>query len=870
MTVAYLRSLCRVPLALSVLCVIVLVGSCFAARAAGTDEPAGLQLLADDSLVGWDYGTVDNLTNQPSGWQIKHRELSGGEASATLLSGHTLGDFELHFNWRVSPGGSCKLLLPITSPSEADVPDRYSSPRWELTLREGDSCGTLADSWGVHAAGGPVEASGKPHATVLWRAGGKLALTVDGRQLYEIEVRPQLRFGLGLEMSVGTATIGDPRLVEPAGEPLFKSGDFTGWWAPQGMRAWKWEKDELVCRGQGGDYLRTEREWDNFTLSFDYKLGQRGNSGIGIRTPKAGWPSGDGIELQLYDELPDAPLNRHSTMALYGNLEPLARGDRRDDWNHAVVKTEGYVISAWINGRLVQHGNTWRLPELKYRHLTGWIGLQDHGGRVRFRDVRAVAGQPGRGPAAWYAARPEPAAQVVLDRLMNPLRLAYADGITSQVACKPVDDLADKLDGVSAAGSATDGAEVVAHFSGPGAVVSVAVPDANESLAWYFDGEAEPRLTCTSAELIHKVPCVDHEMWPPVVWIPYERELKIVRKSASAAAANAAAGDNSSAKGEYHFEAVSLPASLPVRSWTAGDAGVPRGLLSACSYRFHQMDGGRLRELSAAASHTSPPRSLAPAEQAEVLNISGGGVSQWLSLHAPASVLANDDLWIEVAVDGEAQPALAAPARYWFPGIPARKTWHNFVITADEVDAKSDVFTNRLAIPFANGLTVRLRNRGTQPVENVGATVSVIPADDPLLAGGLPKRRLRGVFSSQSRSTSTSSGSGAADTTDAVKPLALSGHGRLVGIVCQSSEDATPRIALLSIDDQARGAWTGYPLADAPPGQAAGPLFQPLAGRAGGLAWHHWLLTPLDFERSLELPISPQPTASWLLYYVEP
>ena len=854
MTPALMRQVRRIPRALPVLFLTLLMASCFIEYAASADEPTGLQsrlqLFAENSLVGWDYGAVDNRTNQPSGWQIKGRELSGAEDSATLLSGYTLGDFELHFNWSVSPGGSCKLLLPIISPPEADVPDRYSSPRWELTLREGDSCGTLADNWGVHAAGGSVEASGKPHATVLRRAGAKLALTVDGRQLYEIDVRPTLRFGLGLEVVVGTATIGDPRLVEPAGEPLFKAGDFTGWWAPQGMRAWKWEKDELVCRGHGGDYLRTEREWDNFTLSFDYKLGQRGNSGIGIRTPKAGWPSGDGIELQLYDELPDAPLNRHSTMALYGNLEPLARGDRRDDWNHAVVKTEGFVISAWINGRLVQHGNTWRLPELKYRHLTGWIGLQDHGGRVRFRDVRAVAGQPGRGSAAWYAPRPEPAAQVVLDRLMNPLRLAYVDGITSQVACKTSEELS------------ADGAQLVAHFMGPGALVSVAVPDGKQSLTWYFDGEAEPRLTCTAAELIHKVPCIDHEMWPPVVWVPFERELKIVRKGASAA--NAVAESKSSANGEYHFEAVSLPASLPVRSWTTGsDADVPRGLLSACSYRFHQMDGGRLRELSAAASHASPSRSLAPAEQAEVLNVAGAGVSQWLSLTAPASVLASDDLWIEVAVDGEAQPALAAPARYWFPGVPARKTWHNFVITADEVDAKSDVFTNRLAIPFASGLSVRLRNQGRKPIDNVAATVSVIPADDPLLPGGPPKRRLRGVFSS------TSLG-GTARATDTAKPFALAGNGRLVGLVCQSSDDATPRIAGLSIDNQPQTAWTNYPLTDAQAGQAAGPVFQPLAGRAAGLAWHHWLLTPIDFERSLELSISAQPTASWLLYYVEP
>lgn len=841
------RALCRVPLALPVLIVMLAIVSA-TQRPTQADEPAGLALFADNSFVGWDYGTVDNVTGQPVGWSLKARQLSGSEGAAPLLSGFTLGEFELRFAWQVSPGGSCKLLLPVTSKPAADVPDRYASPRWELTLREGDSCGTLADNWGVHAAGGAVAASaGKPHATVLSRAGNKLALAVDGRQLYEIEIRPELRFGLGLEVTAGQVAIDDLRLSEPDGEPLITPRQFAGWWSPRGMRAWKWEGDELVCRGSGGDYLRTEREWENFTLTFDYKLGQRGNSGIGIRTPREGWPSGDGIELQLYDELPDAPLNRHSTMALYGNLEPLARGDRRDEWNHAVVRVEGYVVSAWVNGRLVQHGNTWRLSELKYRHLKGWIGLQDHGGRVRFRDVRAAELPAGRGPAAWYQARPEPAALVVLDRLMNPLRAADDDGIRGRVSRQVVDD------------SSAAGEVVVAHFTSPGAVTTVVAPDPNEQLAWHFDGEAQPRLTCTAAELIHKVPCIDHEMWPPIVWIAFERELKIVRPPVTASA------DARRAAGEFRVEAVSLPSSLPVRSWSADRADVPRGLLSACSYRFHQMDSGRLRELSPATAYASPKRRLNPGERAEVLSVSGGGVAQWLSLAAPASVLAADDLWIEVSVDGEAQPALAASARYWFPGVAARKGWHNFLITADEVLLSGDIYTNRLAIPFAAGLQVALVNRGAKAIDRLSVSTSVIAADDPLLTTGLPKQRLRGLFVQSSPNTRAAEGQAESDS-----PIALNGSARLVGIMCQSAEDAMPRIAALAIDGQPQPAWSGYPLADVPAGDAGAPLFQPLGGRAAGVAWHHALLTPIDCEQSLTLAIEPRPAGSWLLYYVEP
>ncbi|MGD9646101.1 MAG: DUF1080 domain-containing protein, partial [Pirellulales bacterium] len=604
---------------------------------------------------------------------------------------------------------------------------------------------------------------------------------------------------------------------------------------------WVWEGDELVCRGHGGDYLRTENdEWENFTLTFDYKLAQRGNSGIGIRTPRAGWPSGDGIELQLYDEADDAPLNRHSSMALYGNLEPLARADRRDEWNHAVVKADGYLISAWINGQLVQHANTWRMPELKYRHLKGWIGLQDHGGRVRFRNVRATAAPPGRGSSAWYAKHPEPAAMAVFDRLMNPLRLAYADGI--QVA-EPVDVSTDPAD------------ETLAKFSGPGAVVAVAMPDDKQQLAWYFDGEAQPRLTCSAAELIHKVPCVDHEAQPPLVWIPFARELKITRAADSATSAKSAGQGSGSAN---YFEAVTLPASLAVHSWEASATDVPRGLLPACSYRFHQMDGGRLRDLATVPTHASSARSLAPDERADVLDLPGSGVAQWLSLAAPAKALASDDLWIEVAVDGESTPSLSAPARYWFPGCAAKKSWHNFVLTSDYVDNVGQVYTNRLAIPFGHGFRVTLVNRGSKKVDRLSARTSVIPGDDPLLTAGLPTQRLRGLFASPSSASDENS------------PLELKGHGRLVGVVCQSPDDAIPHFAELSIDGESQPAGAGYALAAARVNQANAPLFQPLGGRAAGLAWHYFLLGSVDFERSLAVAIAPRPAHCWLLYYVEP
>ena len=73
-----------------------------------------------------------------------------------------------------------------------------------------------------------------------------------------------------------------------------------------------------------------------------------------------------------------------------------------------VIKADGPMISAWVNGQLVQQANTARHPELKHRHREGWIGLQDHGGKIEFRDLRVLSAPDGNGLAAWNEPRVRP------------------------------------------------------------------------------------------------------------------------------------------------------------------------------------------------------------------------------------------------------------------------------------------------------------------------------------------------------------------------------------------------------------------------------------------------------------------------------
>lgn len=71
---------------------------------------------------------------------------------------------------------------------------------------------------------------------------------------------------------------------------LFNGQNFTGWeGAGQSAETcWKIENGLLVCTGQKGPWLRSCREYDNFSMRFDYLLATGGNSGVYVRVPQDG------------------------------------------------------------------------------------------------------------------------------------------------------------------------------------------------------------------------------------------------------------------------------------------------------------------------------------------------------------------------------------------------------------------------------------------------------------------------------------------------------------------------------------------------------------------------------------------------------
>lgn len=750
-------------------------------------DPFTLSLLTQDSLDGWDHGAQPIV-----GWSNSGGTLRGGERSTPLLAGWTLGEqFDLLFRWSAGEGGVLRLAFPNLD----------GGARYDLLLSESDSCGALFCDNQLLAAGANIPRSEEGHSAVLRRQGAQWQLFVDNKLVTQATVSPTARLGIQLSVAEGEASIAELRLDEPLGVPIFNGLDQTGWWTPRNPASWPIVNGEITCINRSGDYLRSEQEYGNFTLSCEYKMRRGGNSGIGIRTARNAWPSGDGMELQLLDEPPGAELTRSSTMGIYGNLAPFARADLSEQWNRVVVKAEGYMISAWVNGVLVQHVNTARLPELKHRPLRGWVGFQDHGAWIRVRNVNLLEGPEGAGPSAWYARRAEDASQLVLDRLMNPERLAIEDGTRSSALVASVDGR---------------GEQVLADLAGPGAVVMIESTRPSGRIACYFDGETEPRIDCRVGDLAAHLPDVASSPGAWATFLAYQQGMKIVLRDAE--------------PGEYRIEHVALSPSTPVSSFRDKRQSIARGMLPALSYRYQQMESGRVRDDDPLPRKTSSPQRIEPGSRVPLVEIEGAGTVQWWRLSAPRGTLANDDLWVEITVDGESQPAISAPARYLFPGMMAPRGYRNFAVTNFEG------LLHRLAIPFGNGVTIAAVNRGSAPLNGIAASASYSPQTSD--SRDSSRMRLRGVWQAGS---------------DDDAPLFIrQGRGRLVALVCQQPQSASGTVELFVDGSSAAGSqaplerWLRLP--DGGDEVRAG-----FCGRHAGLVWRFFQLAPLDFNQSIEL-----------------
>lgn len=201
---------------------------------------------------------------------------------------------------------------------------------------------------------------------------------------------------------------------------LFNGKNFDGWRQCNGTAMpvnWVIEDNAMkVFTGEGkkegeganGDILYSPKKYENFEMSIDWKSSPRGNSGIfyAVREVPGKPIYYAAPEVQVLDnkDASDNKIDSH----LAGSLYDLLPADPKTvnpagSWNTVVIKVKDGHVTHTMNGVEVVSYTLWTpewdemVQKSKFKTFPGWtegiakegyIGLQDHGYTIWFRNIK--------------------------------------------------------------------------------------------------------------------------------------------------------------------------------------------------------------------------------------------------------------------------------------------------------------------------------------------------------------------------------------------------------------------------------------------------------------------------------------------------
>ena len=185
---------------------------------------------------------------------------------------------------------------------------------------------------------------------------------------------------------------------------LFNGKDLAGWTG--GAKGYVIRDGLLIvdpaqAAGSLGN-LYTEQEYGDFVFRFEFRLTPGANNGVGIRVPKGGHASYDGMEIQILDH--DSPRYRgwlhdyqhHGSIygvvpAKTGHVKPVG------EWNCEEITAQGKQITVKLNGATIVDADIQKASTPKtldgqkhpgLQRTSGTIGFCGHGDYLELRNIR--------------------------------------------------------------------------------------------------------------------------------------------------------------------------------------------------------------------------------------------------------------------------------------------------------------------------------------------------------------------------------------------------------------------------------------------------------------------------------------------------
>ena len=194
-----------------------------------------------------------------------------------------------------------------------------------------------------------------------------------------------------------------------AGWHLLFDGQSLEQWRTYGEQttrsAWQIQDGAIVLTQRGGGDLITREAFENFELKLQWKIAEGGNSGIFFNADESELPIYvHAAEIQILDDArhPDNKQANRRSGSLYDLIAaPPASQKPAGAWNDVVISHQNGHLQTWQNGvqtveidlrskafkQLVAGSKFADWPGFA-ENTDGYIGLQDHGDVVSFKNLK--------------------------------------------------------------------------------------------------------------------------------------------------------------------------------------------------------------------------------------------------------------------------------------------------------------------------------------------------------------------------------------------------------------------------------------------------------------------------------------------------
>ncbi len=182
-------------------------------------------------------------------------------------------------------------------------------------------------------------------------------------------------------------------------------------WVMTTPGSWKIEDGmmTLVVDGPGvlERFIWTKERFGNYVFDCEFNISPKGNSGIYFRVDDIRYDVWTGLEMQILDSAGKPDPDKNDCGALYDLLEPKCNPVKlAGEWNHVIITCIDNFITIDMNGERIidmdmdkwdtpnmnpdgtQHTRNNLIETIKEFPREGYIGFQDHGSAVWFRNVR--------------------------------------------------------------------------------------------------------------------------------------------------------------------------------------------------------------------------------------------------------------------------------------------------------------------------------------------------------------------------------------------------------------------------------------------------------------------------------------------------